>query len=632
MRGKAWLIGSAACLVAACGGSPATGGRGGVSGGGVAGPGGGGGAAAGGTGGVGGAATGNEAGAGGAASGGRAGGGGMTTGQGGSAGGGGTTAGGQGGSAGAGGAASTAGAGGGSGAGGANVQSGGVGGHGGQPAGSAGQGGIAATPTVGQAGTSSGSGGQGGSGGQVTGRRLPWPCTAALPTGFCMQSDPGDFIGHGNSYGASGPGSVTLKAGSAASSISVVLSQPTPNAGPWDLGVSMPRGAVLTPGLYVRASPSDPTAASLSVSGEGHTCSTVTGQFSLEELTRRPGVGVTRFSFTFELHCQGAVPALRGVVNYQATGTPDPTPVPDRVISLSGKIFRVAYDRTANVAYGLDATNTRIGKIDLATGTTSYVSVTRVPNDACVDSARGRLFVVNKGSQTITEYATNSLSAVRDIPWMSMDRAPSQTRFQIYCTPGRLYAVDFASVPALFTVEGLDSAAPVVTDRSAQLSAVNGLAVNAAGTDLYAWYQRYQTPVGVYVSRTRVSDLAQLDVSSMTVPNFGSAPADAPLLLDESRGYVFVKDKVFDASRLGNVTYTLPGNYDTLGGPQEVAYALNASDGFFATKNFVYELGRFDPVAATLVPSSDQLFFDNAGKLWMLSTAQATLTAQRVHR
>ena len=118
----------------------------------------------------------------------------------------------------------------------------------------------------------------------------------------------------------------------------------------------------------------------------------------------------------------------------------------------------------------------------------------------------------------------------------------------------------------------------------------------------------------------------------MTVPNFGSAPADAPLLLDESRGYVFVKDKVFDASHLTNVVYTLPGDYSTLNGPQEVAYALNAVGGYLATKNFVYELTRFDPIAATIVPSSDQLFFDRAGKLWMLSTARATLSAQLVSR
>ena len=128
-------------------------------------------------------------------------------------------------------------------------------------------------------------------------------------------------------------------------------------------------------------------------------------------------MGVTRFSFTFELHCgrRRAGVAWRRELRCDRNAETH-LPRPDRVISLSGKIFRVAYDPTANVAYGLDATNTRIAKIDLATGTTSYVSVAHVPNDACVDSARGRLFVVNKGSQTITEYATNNLSAVRDIP------------------------------------------------------------------------------------------------------------------------------------------------------------------------------------------------------------------------
>ena len=608
MRGKVWLIGGVACLAAGCGGSSGMGGSGGIAGGaaGAAGQAGVAGAPAGaaGTGGLGGVTTGNQGGAGGTA--------------GGEGGGAGVTTGGHAGSAGAGGA---------------NIQSGGQGGHGGQPAGVAGQGGVAGVPAGGQGGTIGGAGGQGGTAGQVAGRRLPWPCTAALPTGFCMQSDPGDFIGGGQSYAASGPGSVTQQDPSSVS-ISVVLSLPTPNSGPWDLGVTMPMGEVLTPGLYpVHSSQSDPTSAFLNVSGEGRDCGgSVSGQFSLEELTRWPGLGVTRFSLTFELHCGTATAALRGVVNYQATGTPDPTPVPDRVISLSGKVFRLAYDPTANVAYGLDATNTRIGKIDLTTGTTSYVSVTHVPNDGCVDSMRGRLFVANKASQTITEYATSDLSAVRDVPWPSMDRSPSQTQFHIYCTPDRLYAIDGASTPALFTVEMLDSATPVVTDRSAQLSAVNGLAMNAAGTDLYAWYQRYQTPTGVYVSRSRVPDLTQLDVSSMTVPNFGSAPADAPLLLDESRGYVFVKDKIFDASNLTNVIYTLPGDYSTLNGPQEVAYALDAAGGFLATKNFVYELTRFDPIAATIVPSPDQLFFDDAGMLWMLSTAQATLSAQLVHR
>jgi hypothetical protein len=381
-----------------------------------------------------------------------------------------------------------------------------------------------------------------------------------------------------------------------------------------------------------QSSTSDPTSAVLNISGDGHGCSTVSGQFSLEELTRGPGVGVTRFSVTFEHHCQQGTAALRGVVNFNATGTPDPTPVPDRVVALTGKISRFAYDPVANVAYGLDGTNLRITKVDLATGGTTSVTVAHTPNAACVDAARGRLFVANKGSSSITEYRTDTVAVVRDIPWMATDRDPTRSQFQIYCTRDRLYAVDYASIPALFTVEGLDGAAPVVTDHSAMLPAVNGLTVNAAGTDLYAWYQRYQDPIGVYVSRSRVSDLAQVDVSAMNLTNFGAAPADAPVLLDEGRGYVFVKDKIFDAKKLTSVIYTLPGSYNVLGGPEETAYALDRADGLLATKNFVYELTRFDAVAPTVVTTPDQVFFDKAGTLWMLSTAQATLSAQTISR
>lgn len=534
---------------------------------------------------------------------------------------------------GAGGSAYGGGAPGSAGGGGAQVAGGGQGGHAGQSGGAGGRGGVPSS-----AGGRSGSGGTGGQGGAVTppaDRRLPLPCVAALPTGFCMQSDSGDYIGGGMNYQASGPASVKITEMSSYA-LGIRLSQPVAGAGPWDIGVGMPPSAVLAPGLYavLGTIPQDPTSGTLNTSGDGRGCSRVTGQFSVEELTRGPGVGVTRFSVTFEQHCDGATPALRGVINYQATGTPDPTPAPDRVVPLTGKITRLAYDPTANVAFGLDATNMQIGRIDLTTGMTTYAPVAHAPNDGCVDAARGRLFVVNKGSQTITEYATDTLASVRDIPWMSMDRSPTQTRFQIYCTHDRLYAVDGASTPALFTVDGLDGAAPVVTDHSTQLSAVYGLAVNGAGTALYASYQRYQTPMGVYVSRSRLPDLAKLDMSSMNVPNFTAVPASgAPLLLDESRGYVFVMDKIFDATDLTTLLYTLPGtSYSPLSGPEEVASALDAANGLMATKNFVYELARFDPVAATIIPGADQLFFDNAGTLWMLSTAKATLSAQIIRR
>jgi hypothetical protein len=303
------------------------------------------------------------------------------------------------------------------------------------------------------------------------------------------------------------------------------------------------------------------------------------------------------------------------------------------VISFSGKIFRVAYDPAANVAYGLDATNRRLAKIDLTTGTTTYASVVQVPNDGCVDARRGRLFVVNKGSSLITEYATDTLASVRDIAWTGTDWGPSETHFKIYCGADKLYVVDAAWAPALFTVEGLDGTTPLVTDHTAEAAGVGGVALNAAGTDLYFWYQ-YGWSAGVlntYVSRRLTSDLSEIDNSGSNVPNFTRDPLDAPLLLDEVHGYVVAKNKIFDALNLTKVIYTLPGGFDTFDGAAENGYALDAADGLLATKNYVYELSRFDVLAPTVVPAADQMFFDSTGVLWLLSVSNGTLSAQIVH-
>jgi hypothetical protein len=507
------------------------------------------------------------------------------------------------------------------------------------PGGAAGSGNAGASGQPGSAGASGGragtggSAGQGGTGGQGVARRLPLPCTAPLPTGFCLKSDPGDYIGGGGLYSASGSANVTLQSTST-SLIGGALTDPT-SGGYWDFDFAAPAGALLIPGLYLQAQRypfQTGSAPGLSLDGNGAGCNTLTGTFSIEELARDP-TGLTRFSATFEQHCEGATPALHGVINYQATGVPDPTPTPDRVIPFSGKIFRVVYDPTTNIAYGLDATNRRLAKIDLTTGSATYTPVIQVPNDGCVDSARGRLFVVNKGSSLISEYRTDTLADVRDIAWTGTDYSPTETHFKIYCTSSTVYVVDGAWAPALFTVTGLDdTATPVVTDHTAQVAGVGGLAVNAAGTDLYTWYQ-YGWSAGqlnTYVSRLLTSDLSQIDQSATNLNDFDRDPLDAPLLLDEVDGYVLVKNKIFDALNLERIVYTLPGNVDTFSAADENAYALDAAHGLFATKNYVYDLSRFDILAPTVVPAADQLFFDSSGMLWMLSVSQGSLSGQIV--
>jgi|GEM_PF-3469293 len=512
--------------------------------------------------------------------------------------------------------------------------------------------------------------GPSGDGGPVVPRRLPVPCIAPLPTGFCMVSEVGDYIGGGKTYRAAGDASVTLSSSSPYVISFDLLDGQTSG---WTADFAAPDGTRLVPNLFNPAQRypfQTGSAAGIDVSGNGRGCNTITGRFSIEELQWDPGLGLVRFSAIFEQHCEGSTTALRGMINFQASGYTDPTPTPDRVVNLSGKVFRVAYDPAASVAYGLDATNRKLARIDLASGGVTFASVLQVPNDGCLDTKRGRLFVVNKGSSFITEYLTADLTAVRDINWAGTDWGPTETQFKIYCAPDKLYVVDGAWAPGLFTVEGLDSAidagvigeidsgldegidggidggadaansgtgggeGPQAIDHTAEAAGLGGLVFDSTATNLYYWYQ-YGWSAGslnTYVRRLGATDLAQIDESATNLPNFNRDPLGAPILLDETRGLVLVKNYIFDATNLTRVVYTLPSAYDTFDGAAENVYALDSARGLLATKNFVYDLTRYEVVTATIDPDADQLFFDKDGVLWFLSVAKGTLKAQIIKR
>jgi hypothetical protein len=512
----------------------------------------------------------------------------------------------------------------GAGAGGKGGGAAGVGGAaGGGTGGSTGVGGVGGTGGIG-GGAGNGSGGQAGS---AAATRLPVPCTAPLPTGFCIQTD--NAAGPPSTISAGGATSVTL---SSSDRTHIGLQLAFSSGGTSSADFAAPKGAVLRPGLFDPAERYPFQEGALAGLSLGGSCNTIAGKFSVEELSRSPTAPVTRLSIIFEQHCDGVAAATRGVINFQAMGVPDPTPTPSRTISLMGTAFRIAYSATTNVAYGLDAVNRQLTRIDMATGTTKYVPVVQVPNAACVDDKRNRLFVVNKGSSLITEYASDTLAKVRDITWPAMDWGPTATWFKIYCAADKLYAIDAAWAPGLFTVEGLDGATPVVVDHSAAISGVGGLTLTAAGTDFYYWYQ-YGWSAGVlntYVSRRHTVELSEVDKTATSLTNFTRDPLDVPLLLDETRGLVFAKNKVFDILNLTRVIYTLPGTFDTFNGAAENAYALDSAHGLVASKNFVYSLDRYDVVAEVLVPAPDQLFFTIDGTLWSLSVSQGSLIGQSV--
>jgi hypothetical protein len=476
----------------------------------------------------------------------------------------------------------------------------------------------------------------GGSGGMSSqGRRLPLPCTAPLPTGYCLVSDSGDYIGGGQSSEASGEDSVQVGFAFSSSQIDLSLENSS-NGDEWSATFAAPQGEPLTPGLYEPATRYPfqlETMAGLSIYGNGRGCNELTGKFAVEELGIDPTLGLVRTSVTFEQHCDGGTTALRGVINLQATGTPDATPTPNRTVTLEGKIFRVVYDPDADLAYGLDATNRRLAKIDLASGDVTYVDVVQVPNAACVDPRRERLFVANKGSSLITEYDTRDLTRVRDIAWTGTDWDPAETGYEIHCAAERLYVVDGAWEPALFSVDGLDEEEPTVTDRTEQAAGIGGLVLNQAGTNLYYWEQVGWSAgvLNTAVHRLSTADLSELDVTG-DVADYHRDPLDAPILLDDDRGLIFSKNKIFDAANLSKVVYSLPSTFDAFDGAAENAYALDAKRGFVATKNFVYELDRYDIVASTVMANADQLFFAASGGLWFLSVSKGVLVEQLIER
>jgi hypothetical protein len=484
-------------------------------------------------------------------------------------------------------------------------------------------------------GTGGSKGGSGTGGMSGEGRRLPLPCTAPLPTGYCLVSESGDYIGGGESSEAAGEDSVQIGSFSGGAHLELQL-QNSSNGDDYSADFEPPQGEELMPGLYEPATRYPfqlESVAGLSIHGNGRGCNQLTGKFAVEEIERDPMVGLVRASITFEQHCEGGTPALHGVINFQASCTPDRTPTPDRTITLNGKIFRVVYDPEADLAYGLDATNRRLAKVSLAEGTVTYADVVQVPNGACLDSERERLFVVNKGSNLITEYRTSDLSSVRDIAWDGTDWGTTDTHFEIYCSPDRLYVVDGAWAPGLFTVEGLDETSPVVNDHSEDVAGVGGLVLNEAKTNLYYWYQ-YGWSAGTLntgVHRLLTSDLSEVDVTG-EVPDFRRDPLEAPILLDEGRGLIFSKNKIFDATNLTRVVYSLPSAVDTFDGAGENAFALDSERGLMATKNYVYELERYEIVVPTFEPNADQLFFDASGGLWFLSVADGVLRRQLIER
>jgi hypothetical protein len=147
----------------------------------------------------------------------------------------------------------------------------------------------------------------------------PAGMTPATSGSLVMSSDPGDYIGQGREYAFSTPGdTISFGGGHGGNFIAQVSSA----NGDWSVVLSPPSYQTLVPGVYTDVLPiADDTHPSMSISGEARGC-TPTGTFTVLEATYGTYGYTERFHATFEQHCDGLVPALRGEIDLVAPPAP----------------------------------------------------------------------------------------------------------------------------------------------------------------------------------------------------------------------------------------------------------------------------------------------------------------------
>lgn len=142
------------------------------------------------------------------------------------------------------------------------------------------------------------------------------PCLAGGNTLF--------FNGDSGSYIYNGIETITLAtwtASASSSQVHISLDPTDPSQGQWwDLyfDASKLANPVLATQVYENAERwpfQDSGHPGFDVSGDGRGCNTVSGRFQVEELQMNGGT-LQSFTATFEHHCEGAGPALRGCVHF----------------------------------------------------------------------------------------------------------------------------------------------------------------------------------------------------------------------------------------------------------------------------------------------------------------------------
>lgn len=141
----------------------------------------------------------------------------------------------------------------------------------------------------------------------------------AQVTSLSMTSDPGDFIlGGQTKFLTPADGNFSVNGTSSSGVVSMTFFN-SPEF--WSVDFAAPSGQPLAVGTYTGTArypfeaPSQP---GLSIAGDGAGCNTLTGSFTVLEISYGADSNIASFDATFEQHCEGITPALRGELRFNA--------------------------------------------------------------------------------------------------------------------------------------------------------------------------------------------------------------------------------------------------------------------------------------------------------------------------
>ena len=170
----------------------------------------------------------------------------------------------------------------------------------------------------------------------------PAQAMAETETYFSYASQPGDYIGQGQTATLAAPTQFAI--GGTAGSVSFSADTGTEW---WDVTLAAPRGQQLTTGIYENAAraPFNEYQPGLSVSSTGRGCNTTKGRFTVFAISADTSGRITSLDAEFTQFCEGGAAALTGVVKYAAPyvvpivlTSSNPSTVTDQPVTLTARV------------------------------------------------------------------------------------------------------------------------------------------------------------------------------------------------------------------------------------------------------------------------------------------------------